>query len=219
MKRMICAAALLLTACAAYEEIPEETTVSVMTTAATTVTTTTPAVTTTEETTPTYVTIYDDSGEFAYAGELREIGDADSGYIMVPSDFVRVRNGDILQYCDPTGNNIVTLDHYDDIDYETAAQNVSSFLASNKELSGVSAAVLTVGGYDCIQLHGSYEDGVFAVIWVISDPSDETSCYYLSFEFDPEHQYLMACSSTFMTVHDHDGAESMTDVTEEVNTV
>ena len=204
---------IILSGCAGTDAPEESVTVQTSTaaeTVTTRVTTVTTTVTETETTTEqTYITITDDSGEFAYSGELMEIGSDDCGYMQIPADFVRyVETGSesVLQYSDPGGNSIFSLDRYEDIDYETAAQNLGAYLGRNG-LHDVSAAAVTIAGMDAIQLHGSYDEDCYAVIWLIADPADPTGSYYLSLEFDPDHRYMMACTSTFMTAASHNDTE------------
>ena len=197
--------AVLLASCAPAEPEVTETETTPATTTATTppVTTTAPETTTTEI---TYETIYDDSGAFSYAGELTEKGSDEYGYIQVPADFLRFKDDtaeDVLQYCDATGKNIITLRRNIGTDYQSAAQNLLSYMDKAHEIEDLTAATLKVGGYESIQIHGHYPDGYFLVIWLIEDPDNDADSYYLSMEFDAEHQYIMACSSTFLTTDAH----------------
>ena len=200
----VCGLALciMLTACAPAETAVTETETTPVTSAATTVTTVIATAAETTTTEITYETIYDDSGAFSYAGELMEAGGDEYGYIQVPADFVSFMDDtaeNVLQYSDRTGKNIVTLRRNNGTDFQSAAQNLLSYMDKQHEIDGLTAATLTVGGYDAIQIHGHYPDGYYLVIWLIEDPAAPADSYYLSMEFDAEHQYLMACSSTFRT--------------------
>lgn len=152
-------------------------------------------------------TITDLSGDFTYTGELYQGGDDDNGYILVPANFVSFKDVDVdglTQYSDTTGKNIITLKHYKDLDYKTAANNIRSHLETEENLNDLKGATLTVAGYNALQLYGHYSDGYYSVIWLIEDPANPTgSTYYLAMEFDTEHQNIIACSSTFQTVEDH----------------
>ncbi|MBQ5315973.1 MAG: hypothetical protein J6I96_00275 [Oscillospiraceae bacterium] len=202
----------MLTACGTAVTETAETSGTAETAETTVTTVTSPPVTTTAETTTTevtYETIYDDSGAFSYAGELVEKGDDDSGYIQIPADFVRFEDASaegVLQYSDRTGKNIVTLRRNIGTDFQSAAQNLLSYMDKEHDIDGLTAASLKVGGYDAIQIYGGYPDGYFLVIWLIEDPDAPTDSYYLSMEFDASHQYLMACSSTFRTAGDANAA-------------
>ena len=152
--------------------------------------------------------ITDDSGEFVYTGKLQPVGDDENGYIQVPLGYLPFQDEDVeglTQYCDTTGKNIVTLDRYDNIDYQTVANNLRGYMEAQEDIEDLNGAKVTVAGYTALQLYGHYTDGYFLVAWSIQDPAHpDDRTYYLAMEFDSEHQYLMACSSTFQTVEDHD---------------
>lgn len=151
--------------------------------------------------------ISDDSGEFVYTGKLQPVGDDENGYIQVPLGYLPFQDEDVeglTQYCDTTGKNIVTLDRYDNIDYQTVANNLRGYMETQENIDDLNGATVTVAGYNALQLYGHYTDGFFLVAWIIQDPAHpDDRTYYLAMEFDADHQYLMACSSTFRTVEDH----------------
>lgn len=150
--------------------------------------------------------ITDESGDFVYTGKLQQIGDDEHGYIQVPLGYVPFQDEDVeglVQYSDVTGKNIFTLTHYEGTDYQTAANNLYSYMASQEDIEGLSGAQVSPNGYTSLQLYGHYTDGYFVVTWLIEDPADTSSSYYLCLEFDSEHQYMMACSSTFQTAEDY----------------
>ena len=153
--------------------------------------------------------IADASGDFVYEGKLMQVGDDENGYIQVPLGFVAFQEEDVeglLQYSDATGQNVVTLDHNDGIDYTSAANSMMNYMQQNEELQDVQGALVTCGGYNAYQIYGRYADGFIIVVWLIEDPAHPENSYYLAIEFDNDHQYLVACSSTFETVDDHSGA-------------
>lgn len=144
--------------------------------------------------------ITDASGDFVYEGKLQQIGCDEDGYIQVPLGYLPFQDEDVeglTQYCDVTGKNIVTLDHYDGTDYQTAANNLRAYMETQDDLEGLSGAQVTLDDSPALQLYGHYNDGYFIVCYLIEDAADPTSSYYLALEFDTEHQYLMACTSTF----------------------
>ncbi len=150
--------------------------------------------------------ITDESGDFVYDGKLQQIGDDDHGYIQVPLGYVRFQDVDVeglVQYSDVSGRNIFTLTHYEGTDYQTAANNLYSYMSTEESIEGLSGAQVSPNGYNALQLYGHYTDGYFIVTWLIEDPADPASSYYLCLEFDSDHQYMMACSSTFQTVEDY----------------
>lgn len=153
--------------------------------------------------------IADDSGEFVYTGQLKEVGDAENGYIKVPVTFVQFQEegvSGLTQYSDPTGSNVITLDFYEGIPYEDAANSIVYYMAEDENVEGLTGASVTVAGYNAKQIYCHYtDDDKFVVIWLIEDPSNPSDSYYLAIEFFNESADIMACSSTFRTVHDHAG--------------
>ena len=151
--------------------------------------------------------ITDESGDFIYTGKLQPVGDDENGYIQVPLGYVPFQDEDVeglTQYSDVTGTNIFTLDYYEGVSYETAAENMRYYFAERENIEGLSGAVVTVGGYNARQLYCHFtDDNIFLVVWLIEDPDNTDSCYYLAIEFDSAHQDIMACSSTFQTVNDY----------------
>ena len=155
--------------------------------------------------------ITDDGGEFVYSGQLMQVGDDENGYLQVPADFVLFQDEDVeglTQYSDTTGKNIFTLDFYEGLNYQTAAENLRSYMSTQEDLEGLTGAQVTVGGYPALQIYGHYTDGYFIVTWLIEDTADPENCYYLALEFDNDHQYMMACSSTFQIPEDFHAAET-----------
>ncbi|MBQ8928520.1 MAG: hypothetical protein IJ055_09670 [Oscillospiraceae bacterium] len=153
--------------------------------------------------------IADASGDFVYEGKLMQVGDEENGYIQVPLGYVAFQEEDVeglLQYSDVSGQNVVTLDHNSGIDYTSAANSMMAYMQQNEELSDVQGGIVTCGGYNAYQIYGRYADGFIIVVWLIEDPAHQENSYYLAIEFDQEHQYLVACSSTFETVDDHNAA-------------
>lgn len=150
--------------------------------------------------------ITDVSGSFVYTGKLEQIGDDDNGYIQVPLGWMEFHEEGVegmVQYSDATGKNIVTLEHYEGIDYQSAAENMRYYLAENQKIEGLTGSTTTIGGYDALQLYCHYTDGYFLVIWFAQDPADAASSYYIAMEFDNDHQYVVACSSTFQSTEDY----------------
>ena len=150
--------------------------------------------------------IADESGDFVYYGELKQIGDDEHGYIQIPADFVNfqdVTTDVFLQASDTTGKNIFSLNYYPDVDYATAAESMRAQMESTEGAEGVTGAKVSPNGYDAYQIYCHYTDGMFLVMWLIKDPANPSSCYYLAIEFDSDHQYIMACSSTFQTKEDY----------------
>lgn len=152
-------------------------------------------------------TITDESGEFVYKGELKQGGSKEDGYIKIPASYVNFQEEEVeglTQYCDPTGTNIITLDFYEGINYEDAANNMVYYMQEDENVEGLSGATVMINGYNAKQIYCHYiDDDKFLVIWMIEDPSNTANCYYLAIEFANELSDVMACSSTFQTVADY----------------
>ena len=152
-------------------------------------------------------TITDASGKYSYTGTLFQGGDDKNGYIKVPTgfyDFVDVDVNGLTQYSDATRMNIFTLAHHTGIDYKTAADNLRSHKEKQTDIKKFECTTVTIADYRAVQLYELDADGGYVVDWFIEDPADPTnSSYFLAIEFDSEHDYLLACSSTFQTVEDH----------------
>ena len=152
-------------------------------------------------------TITDVSGDFSYTGTLFQGGDDKNGYIKIPTGFVTfvdTNTSGNTQYSDATGKNIFTLRHMEGVDYKAAADSIRYGMEKNGEVKDLVGATVSIADYHALQLYGRYPDGIYVVIWLIEDPADSAkSSYYLAMEFDSEHDYMIACSSTFETVADH----------------
>ncbi len=155
--------------------------------------------------------IVDESGDFVYTGLLKQGGDAENGYIMVPATYVNFQEEGIeglTQYSDPTGTNVITLDFYEGINYSDAANNMVYYMSEEENVEGLSGAEVLINGYNAKQIYCHYtDDDKFVVIWLIEDPSNTANCYYLAIEFINEDSDIMACSSTFQTVADFAAAQ------------
>ncbi len=154
--------------------------------------------------------IADASGSFVYTGPLRQGGDDENGYIQVPLGYVSFQEegvSGLTQYSDVSGTNIITLDHYADIDYQTAANNLRYYMQEDATIEGLTGATVQINGYNSLQLCCHFTDvDKFLVTWLIEDPADPADCYYLAIEFTSEDANVMACSSTFQTKEDYHAA-------------
>ncbi len=151
--------------------------------------------------------IVDESGDFVYTGQLKEVGDAENGYIKVPVTYVMFQEEGVeglTQFSDPTGSNVITLDFYEGIPYGDAANSLVYYMSEDENVEGLTGAEVQVAGYPAKQIYCHYkDDDKFVVIWLIEDSSNPSDSYYLAIEFYQEASDIMACSSTFQTVHDH----------------
>lgn len=151
--------------------------------------------------------IADASGTFIYTGMLTQGGDAENGYVQIPLGYIPFQEEGVdglTQYCDPSGTNIITLDRYNDVDYMNAATSMRFYYEEMENAEGLSGSITTVNGYNALQLCCHFtDDDKFLFTWLIEDPSNPASCYYLSMEFANEDSAIVACSSTFQTAADY----------------
>lgn len=122
------------------------------------------------------------------------IGNDIVGTMEIPSNFIPfqdISGGDDLQYSDPGGYLIFTMNIIEGADRETMKENLMMGLTSEGAL-GVTGANVYVNYYPAQQVYGYYPDvEKYLVIWLIEDPIDETKVYYLAAEFDAEHADLV----------------------------
>lgn len=156
--------------------------------------------------------IVDESGDFVYAGKLQPIGNDETGYMQVPLGYTPVQAEEeipgMMQYCDATGTNMITLGHYEGISYQVLAENRRYSLEEQEEIEGLTGAMVTVAGYPALELYCHHTDGIFLTAWMIEDAENPENCYFMEFEFDAEHQNILACSSTFQSIQDYWNAQS-----------
>lgn len=151
--------------------------------------------------------ITDDAGNFVYEGKLQPVGDDENGYMQVPlgyQPFQEEGTEGLTQYADATGTNIFTLDYYENMSLTMAAESMRYYMESQENIEGLQGSVTTVNGYNARQLYCHFTDAnLFWIIWLIEDPDNPDNSYHLSLQCDPDHQNLIACSSTFQTVNDY----------------
>ena len=131
------------------------------------------------------------------AAGIARVGSPETGYVDVPDTwgpFTDADFPDLLQYSDPSGQNIITFNAYTpaDLGIEVADMNEGAqILASNvlwtneQDASVVSSEgyIDTVGGIDCYLVVAEYEDGSEFDIYCIPG---EDSIIYIAIEGDPE---------------------------------
>ncbi len=154
--------------------------------------------------------IADESGSFVYTGPLQQGGDDENGYIKVPLGYVSFQEEGVeglTQYSDITGTNVITLDYYEGVNYQDGANSLYYYMSQEETVEGLTGATVDVNGYHSLQLYAHYtDDNKFLVTWMIEDPADPASSYYLAIEFLNDDADIMACSSTFQTVEDYHAA-------------
>lgn len=145
-------------------------------------------------------TVTDATGDFSYTGELMWIGDEAHGFLQVPASYQKFQDTDVsglVQYCqDPY--NVVTLQKYTDVDRDTAANAIYTALQGDSGCEDLLASQVTLGTYDAKQIAGYYPaTQQFLVAWIVEDPENPKSSYYLAMEFTENSRDMMGCSSTF----------------------
>lgn len=145
-------------------------------------------------------TVTDATGDFSYTGELMWIGDEAHGFLQIPASFHKFQDTDVsglVQYCqDPY--NVVTLQKYTDVDRDTAANAIYTALQGDSGCEDLLASQVTLGVYDAKQIAGYYPaTQQFLVAWIVEDPENPKSSYYLAMEFTENSRDMMGCSSTF----------------------
>lgn len=145
----------------------------------------------------TYMSFYKYDTEFS--SETQRIGVDGIGYVDVPANFVPFNNDVYLgenniQYSDLSGNNIVTLQTYDNNGKtaEIYAQVYASTLISDPQVDqeSLTGATVTIDDREAFQVYCYYPDyDRFLVAWIYDDP-DGNTIHYISAEFTPENYNL-----------------------------
>lgn len=140
----------------------------------------------------------------------QRVGNDFVGYIDVPDDFVEFTeagsgtNGTMVQYSDITGKCVVTMNAYDDISADEAANNLYYNLLETDnavDKDSIESAMVTINGYDSYQIYCYYpSDGKFLVIWCFETPEENDYTHYLAIEFDEEHIDLFDVNETYHPV-------------------
>lgn len=125
-------------------------------------------------------------------GETQRAGAEGLGYVDIPADWGRFRDldgGTDLQYSDPTGKNIVTMNTIDFstlteeeaslLNVDTAAMSIWSSIEARggKDIQG---ARVKLGEYDANQIYAYFEDGIILVAWIFQSADGEY--HYLAAE-------------------------------------
>ena len=130
--------------------------------------------------------------------DTQRIGSVETGYTDVPADYYPFTDptvtGDIIQYCDSTGTNIVTLTYYEDTDL--TAKACAGAMLQNFEQDpeidpdSITAAVVTLDDCDAYQVYGYYPaEDLFLIIWFLDSPEDDY-IHYISVEITSDNYAL-----------------------------
>lgn len=132
----------------------------------------------------------------ASSQETKRIGNADYGYIDIPSKWIKFTDIDVteaVQYTDGSGYNIVTMDSFTkekakvpaDIEFnaEFLAKKLAVMWQENKDVDKMTGARTKVAGLDAYQLQIVMKSGQYLITWIFQ--KDE-KVYTISFEGDAE---------------------------------
>lgn len=128
--------------------------------------------------------------------ETKRIGNADYGYIDIPSKWIKFTDIDgteAVQYTDGSGYNIVTLNSFtrekakvpSDIEFnaEFLAKKLAVMWQDNQDVDKMTGARTKVAGLDAYQLQIVMKSGQYLITWIFQ--KDE-KVYTISFEGDSE---------------------------------
>ena len=132
----------------------------------------------------------------ASSQETKRIGNADYGYIDIPSKWIKFTDIDVteaVQYTDGSGYNIVTLNSFTkekakvpaDIEFnaEFLAEKLAVMWQDNQDVGKMTGARTKVAGLDAYQLQIVMKSGQYLITWIFQ--KDE-KVYTISFEGDAE---------------------------------
>ena len=128
--------------------------------------------------------------------ETKRIGNADYGYIDIPSKwfkFTDIDGTEAVQYTDGSGYNIVTLNSFTkekakvpaDIEFnaEFLAKKLAVMWQDNQDVGKMTGARTKVAGLDAYQLQIVMKSGQYLITWIFQKGE---KVYTISFEGDAE---------------------------------
>ena len=128
--------------------------------------------------------------------ETKRIGNADYGYIDIPSKwfkFTDIDGTEAVQYTDGSGYNIVTLNSFTrekakvpaDIEFnaEFLAKKLAVMWQDNQDVGKMTGARTKVAGLDAYQLQIIMKSGQYLITWIFQKGE---KVYTISFEGDTE---------------------------------
>ena len=128
--------------------------------------------------------------------ETKRIGNADYGYIDIPSKwfkFTDIDGTEAVQYTDGSGYNIVTLNSFTrenakvpaDIEFnaEFLAKKLAVMWQDNQDVDKMTGARTKVAGLDAYQLQIVMKSGQYLITWIFQKGD---KVYTISFEGDAE---------------------------------
>ena len=128
--------------------------------------------------------------------ETKRIGNADYGYIDIPSKWIKFTDIDgteAIQYTDGSGYNIVTLNSFTrekakvpaeiEFNAEFLAKKLSVMWQDNQDVDKMTGARTKVAGLDAYQLQIVMKSGQYLITWIFQKGE---KVYTISFEGDAE---------------------------------
>ena len=128
--------------------------------------------------------------------ETKRIGNADYGYINIPSKWIKftdLSGVEAVQYTDGSAYNIVTLNSFTrekakvpaDIEFnaEFLAKKLAVMWQENQDVGKMTGARTTVAGLDAYQLQIVMKSGQYLITWIFQKGD---KVYTISFEGDAE---------------------------------
>ena len=128
--------------------------------------------------------------------ETKRIGNADYGYIDIPSKWIKftdLSGVEAVQYTDGSGYNIVTLNSFTkekakvpaDMEFnaEFLAKKLAVMWQDNKDVGKMTGARTKVSGLDAYQLQIVMKSGQYLITWIFQKGE---KVYTISFEGDAE---------------------------------
>lgn len=128
--------------------------------------------------------------------ETKRIGNADYGYIDIPSKWIKFTDIDVteaVQYTDGSGYNIVTMDSFTkekakvpaDIEFnaEFLVKKLAVMWQDNQDVGKMTGARTKVAGLDAYQLQIVMKSGQYLITWIFQKGE---KVYTISFEGDAE---------------------------------
>lgn len=121
------------------------------------------------------------------SSETKKVGKKNYGFVEVPDYWVNFKDVDlpsdtsVIQYSDPSGSAIITMNIFEN--YEQDAQSAAEKSFQNMKNDGVDVegARVNIGGYEAYQVYGCYEDeGIILVSWHFKD--ENNTLHYVAAE-------------------------------------
>ncbi|MCD7891759.1 MAG: hypothetical protein LUG26_08495 [Ruminococcus sp.] len=128
--------------------------------------------------------------------EVKRVGEKLYGYIDVLEDWDLYEDEALageaaIQYTDPDGYSVITMQYYDDTDALTSTMNLGTLLEDSVE--ELSSAVVELGGYKAYQLAGyATENERIMACWLFD--GDDGYTHVVSIESNDE-QILALCDT------------------------